>query len=103
MKKELWHKRLKSLGFQIAAFYLIAGLLILSLFSVVVYFVVSDIFVKESIAKTEMAIEKTAADIGADIHLAKSLLQLIHATSIFTDYSSFGSDVIAHDDQSTMG
>ena len=92
MKKEQWHKRLKSLGFQIAAFYLIAGLLILSLFSVVVYFVVSDIFVKESIAKTEMAIEKTAADIGADIHLAKSLLQLIHATSIFTDYASFGSD-----------
>ena len=71
MKKEQWHKRLKSLGFQIAAFYLIAGLLILSLFSVVVYFVVSDIFVKESIAKTEMAIEKTAADIGADIHLAR--------------------------------
>ena len=92
MKKERWQKRFKSLGFRMAAFYLIAGLLILSLFGGVVYIVVSDIFVRESVAKTEMAIEKTAADIGAEIHQAKSLLRLVSATSAFTDYAAFGSD-----------
>ena len=50
----------------------------MSLFGAVVYVVVSDIFVKESVMKTDMAIEKTAVEIGADIRHAKSLLQLLN-------------------------
>ncbi len=90
MKRDTWRKRLKSLWFQITAFNLIAGLLIVSLFGAVVYVVVSDIFVKENVMKTEMAIEKTAVEIGADIRHAKSLLQLLTTTPAFMDYAKTG-------------
>lgn len=92
MRKERWKRRFHSLGFRLAFFYLIASLLLLSLFGGVIYYVVSDIFVKESIAKTEMAIEKTAQDIGADLHSAKNLLRLINATAAFSDYAAGGGD-----------
>jgi two-component system sensor histidine kinase YesM len=92
MKKEIWRRRLKSFGFQIAAFYLIAGVLILSLFGGVVYFVVSGIFVQESVAKAELAIEKSAAEIGADISHAKSLLRLLAAAPAFAEYAASGPD-----------
>ena len=87
MKREKWRKRLKSFGFQITAFNIIAGLIIVSLFGAVVYVVVSDIFVKENIQKTDMAIEKTAVEIGADIRHAKSLLRLLTTTPAFMDYA----------------
>ncbi len=92
MKQGKWQKRMRSFGFQIAAFSLIAGLLLLSLFGGVVYFVVSDMFVRESIAKKDMAIGKIAADIGADIHHAKSLLKLVNASTAFNDYAVTGAD-----------
>ncbi len=91
MKRDTWKKRLRSFGFRITAFNLIAGLLIVSLFGAVVYAVVSDIFVRESVAKTEMAIEKVAVEIGADIRHAKSLLRLIGATPAFAGYAQSGS------------
>ncbi len=98
MKTGKWRKRLKSLWVQITAFNLIAGLLIVSLFGAVVYVVVSDIFVKESVAKTEMAIEKTAVEIGADIRHAKSLLTLLTTTPAFMDYAKTGEgeDTVVH-------
>ena len=90
MKTGKWRKRIKSLWVQITAFNLIAGLFIVSLFGAVVYVVVSDIFVKESVMKTEMAIEKTAMEIGADIRHAKSLLTLLTTTPAFMDYAKTG-------------
>jgi two-component system sensor histidine kinase YesM len=96
MRKEIWKRRFRSFGFQVAAFYLLAGLLILSLFGGVIYFVVSDIFVQESVAKAELAIEKSAAEIGADIRNAKSLLRLLSETPVFTDYAISGSDAQKH-------
>lgn len=90
MKTGKLRRRLKSLWIQITAFNLVAGLLIVSLFSAVVYVVVSDIFVKESVQKTEMAIQKTAVEIGADIHHFKSLLTLLAATPAFMDYAQTG-------------
>ena len=98
MKTGKLRKRLKSLWFQITAFNLIAGLVIVSLFGAVVYVVVSDIFVKESVMKTEMAIEKTAVEIGADIRHAKSLLTLLTTTPAFMDYAKTGDgeDTVVH-------
>ena len=58
------------------------------LFGAVVYVVVSDIFVQESVAKTEMAIEKAAVEISADIRHAKSLLRLLTTTDAFTAYAA---------------
>ena len=95
MTRERWRKRLKSFGFQIAAFNMIAVLVTLLLFGGVVYAVVSDILVQESIAKTEMAIEKTATEIGADIRHAKSLLQLVTTTSAFSDFADMDSEAAA--------
>ncbi|MBE0600819.1 MAG: hypothetical protein IH607_03465, partial [Firmicutes bacterium] len=98
MKRGNWRTRLKSLWFQITAFNLIAGLLIVSLFGAVVYVVVSDIFVKESVMKTEMAIEKTAVEIGADVRHARSLLTLLTTTPAFMDYAKTGDgeDTVVH-------
>ena len=98
MKTGKWRKRLRSLWVQITAFNLIAGLLIVSLFGAVVYVVVSDIFVKESVMKTDMAIEKTAVEIGADLSHARSMLQLLAATPAFMDYAKTGEgeDAVVH-------
>lgn len=92
MKKQIWQTRFKSFGFQIAAFYLIAGLFVLSLFGGVVFFVVSTVIVQQSISKTELEIEKSATEIASDIRQARTLLRFLSATPVFTDYAATGSE-----------
>lgn len=92
MKHARLKEKMKSFGFQMAGFYLAAGLVIIVLFSGVVYTVTSEIFVKESVAKTEMAIESGAAGIGNYIRHTKSLLQIYAKDAVVVDFVSSSTD-----------
>lgn len=90
MKKGKLKARIKSFGAQMALFYLAAGLAIIVLFSGIVYTVTSDIFIKEAVAKTQMAMESGANGIGDYIRSAKSLLQVYAENTQAIDFAKSG-------------
>ncbi len=83
MKTGSWRRKLNSFGFQIAFFYLAAGLTLLLLFGAVVYTVVSDIFVQEAVEKTRMSIEKDAQSIGERLRYTQIALEVAGQNPVF--------------------
>ena len=88
MKDGSLRMKLNSFGFRISLYYLLAGLAVIALFSGVVYTVVSDIFVKEAVSKTQMAIETSADSIGEYVRHSKNLLQIYAKDPALLDYAS---------------
>lgn len=80
--------KLKSFRFQIALYYLLAGLVLIGLFGGVIYQRVSDIFVKEAVSKTQMAIETSADRTGDYIRHTKSVLQIYAKDPALLAYAS---------------
>lgn len=87
MKKLKLREKINNFGFQMAFFYLAAGLAVIALFSGVVYTVVSDIFVKEAVSKTQMAIETSADSIGDYISNYQRLLAFYSNNPSFLEFS----------------
>ncbi len=77
-----------SFRFKIACYYLTASLLAIMLLSGVIYMAASHIFVKETVSKTQMAIEVSANRIGELLHYKKSLLELYASNQTIQSFAS---------------
>ncbi|MGL4790652.1 MAG: cache domain-containing protein [Anaerotignaceae bacterium] len=67
--------KINSFRFKIAFYYLVASLIVIFIFSGVVYTVVAHIIVQQTVSKTEMAIKTSAESVGEILRYKKSLLE----------------------------